>query len=677
MQRGSMPYLAPIDGLRAAAVLAVIVYHLRPAWLPGGFTGVDLFFVISGFVVSGAIPADGFAGVGGLLLRFYSRRAARILPALYACLLISSLLATLFIPYAWLSAAAEKTGRAAVIGTSNFVLARNAGDYFAPRAEYNVFTHTWSLGVEEQFYAIFPWLFLPWITGRRTLSAATFIAAMAVSLATAAIQSTHDQVDAFYLISARFWQLALGVLAFQAATRWTPGRGARWPAALAALCLATIGAGFFAAVPDRTPFPDSVLAAAAAAVLLALMRHGRAGALLAQGLALPPMIFLGRISYPLYLWHWPVIVLFRWTTGLQSAAACGAAVLLALAAASLSTRYLERPARQALSTGRVSPKRALAAAATLAALMCLLQPAVWQLRPFISLSTVARHKSDWYPDARTHLVSANGCIVRTAGINGLNISAQAVTRSGCAAPAMPTPALFVLGDSHAGAYADLLSDQVMTTGAPGFLYVEGGCAVLAMRPRGPTPCARFFAAALADIAGRLKPGDVIFLPGLRIPRITDEFAYFGPAAAQNAMAAADERRWRMADTAATLPLLRRLAASGAHVVLEAPKPVFGAPTFRCADWFDSANPICADGPTMPRDTIENLRAPVLAEFTAVTAAIPAVRVWDPLPLLCPGAVCNAYDGTRPLFFDGDHLSGHGNEKLSPGFRAFLASDLHR
>jgi hypothetical protein len=229
----------------------------------------------------------------------------------------------------------------------------------------------------------------------------------------------------------------------------------------------------------------------------------------------------------------------------------------------------------------------------------------------------------------------------------------------------------VLGDSHAGAYADLLSDQVMATGAPGFLYVEGGCAVLGMRPKGPIPCARFLAAAVADIAGRLKPGDVIFLPGLRIPRITDEFAYVGRAAAQNAMATADESRWRIADTAATLPLLRRLAAAGARVVLEAPKPVFGAPTFRCADWFDQANPICADGPTMPRDTIENLRAPVMEEFKAVTAALPAVRIWDPLPLLCPDAICNAYDGTRPLFFDGDHLSGYGNEKLAPGFRAFL------
>ncbi len=668
MQHSATPHLAPIDGLRAVAVLAVIAYHLRPGWLPGGFTGVDLFFVISGFVVSGAMPPE---SRGGLLWRFYSRRAARILPALYVCLLMSSLLATLLVPYAWLSAAAEKTGQAAVIGASNFVLAHNAGDYFAPRATYNVFTHTWSLGVEEQFYVLFPWLFLPWIAGRRALSAAAFLAALAVSVGVAALQAGTNPVSAFYLIFARFWQLALGVLAFQAATRFVAPAGARWPPVLAALSAGVIFAGFLVAAPDRTPFPDSLAPGCAAALLLALIRHGAEGAVLRQGLTAPPMIFLGGLSYALYLWHWPILVLFRWTCGLQSALAACSALALALAAATLSTRFVEAAPRRAVSSGRVSPRRALAAAVAAAGLVYLLQPAVWQLRPFLSLSTVARHKADWYPDASTRLASASGCIVRTAGLPGLGIAASAITRSACPPPAAKPRALFVIGDSHAGAYADLVAASTMATGAPGFLYVQGGCAILGMRPNDQPACARFITTAMADIARRLKPGDVVFLPGLRIPRIADEFAYTGLVAAHAALASATERAWRATDSAATLPVLRRLAAAGASIILEAPKPIFGAPTFRCADWFTATNPICADGPTMPRATIEALRAPVLTEFHAVAAAVPRLRVWDPLPLLCPGAVCSAYEGTRPLFFDADHLSGYGNRKLLSGFQAFL------
>src|ERR1700735_4851204 len=109
-QKAAIPHLASIDGLRAVAVLSVMAYHLRAGMLPGGFVGVDIFFVISGFVVSGALPATGISGIRPLLALFYGRRATRILPALYVCLLATCVLSILFIPYSWLSAAGEKSG---------------------------------------------------------------------------------------------------------------------------------------------------------------------------------------------------------------------------------------------------------------------------------------------------------------------------------------------------------------------------------------------------------------------------------------------------------------------------------------------------------------------------------------------------------------------------------------
>jgi peptidoglycan/LPS O-acetylase OafA/YrhL len=669
MQNGAIPHLAPIDGLRAVAVLSVILYHLNARLLPGGFLGVDIFFVISGFVVSGALPPAGISGIRQLLVLFYGRRATRIVPALYTCLLVSSVLAMLFIPYTWQSGITERSGLAAVLGYSNVVLARGEGNYFAPRSEFNIFTHTWSLGVEEQFYAIFPWLFLTWLTGRRALSIWLFLAALLVSLGFAYFASTTSAVDGFYLIFSRFWELALGVLAFQFSTRRAVGR---LGPVLSIACACAIVFGLATTAPNETPYPASLLPCGAIAVLLVVIRAETEFAWLRRALTTRPMVYLGRISYSLYLWHWPVFVLFRWTIGLQGLVAGAAATLIAIGAAGASYRFIETPPRLALSGGRIGSRTALVAAGILVAMVYPVQQYIWELRGLVSLSTVVRHRLDWYPDASVRTVSASGCKVRADQDRGLDISALAFVRSACPLPAVAPPALFIVGDSHAFAYSDLLAHYVLTTGAPGMLYAEGGCAMLAPKSDDPAACVAFIGRAIADLKRRMKPGDIVFLPGLRIPRIVDQFTYFGEPRARAIMYGAAQQEWRAMDSAATIPVLSRLVEKGAMVVLEAPTPVFGAPTFRCADWFNRTNPICAAGPTIGRATIEQLRAPVVSEFRAVGAAVPGVIVWDPLPVLCPGEVCSAYDGEKPLFFDADHLSGYGNRTLEPVFEAFLA-----
>src|SRR5882757_7712970 len=168
MQQSSSAYVASIDSLRALAVISVIIYHLHGAWLPGGFAGVDVFFVISGYVISRSLvtqPTSGFLGFTGA---FYGRRIRRIVPALIVCLLAISLLSALFIPNAWLSDANQRTGRFAFWGLSNFALMDLGDTYFAPRVEFNPYVHTWSLGVEEQFYLVFPAVFYCWLRYRNS-----------------------------------------------------------------------------------------------------------------------------------------------------------------------------------------------------------------------------------------------------------------------------------------------------------------------------------------------------------------------------------------------------------------------------------------------------------------------------------------------------------------------------
>jgi hypothetical protein len=119
-------------------------------------------------------------------------------------------------------------------------------------------------------------------------------------------------------------------------------------------------------------------------------------------------------------------------------------------------------------------------------------------------------------------------------------------------------------------------------------------------------------------------------------------------------------------------LLRELSAKGVKIVLEAPEPVFKRPAFRCADWFNRDNPICASGNRISRADVEAYRTPVLDSYARIARVVPAVSVWDPLPILCPDDVCSTHAGTVPLFFDGDHISGYANRLLAPHFQQFIA-----
>jgi len=216
-------YRPEIDGLRALAVLAVIVYHFSQTLLPSGFLGVDIFFVISGYVITQSLDQQRTLPLVDFLRSFYTRRAGRLLPALLVCVGVSALLICLFNPFPVISI---RTGMSALIGLSNLYLWRSSRDYFAPVAELNIFTNTWSLGVEEQFYLIYPILF--WVIGRRT---PRIFPALIALLSTASLllylwlNIRHREL-AFFLMPTRFWELGAGVLVYL--ERQMLGRAVSW-----------------------------------------------------------------------------------------------------------------------------------------------------------------------------------------------------------------------------------------------------------------------------------------------------------------------------------------------------------------------------------------------------------------------------------------------------------------
>ena len=661
-------YLPHIDGLRGIAVLSVILYHLSSHLLPGGFVGVDVFFVISGFVVSRSTSAAQVSRFGALLASFYAHRVARIVPALVACLVATFLASCLFIPESWLSGSNEKTGLHAFLGFSNMVLARAENDYFAPKAGYNPFTHSWSLGVEEQFYLGFPCMFAVWLWGKRGLSATLFGAGLLASLACALILSHVRQSDAFYFLLSRFWELAAGVLLLQLvsaprmAAAYVPARVLSTAAWLGLACIAF---SLISATPDSTPFPGSLLPCLGTVCILGSLERETAKGATAALLGWPPLRYVGRISYSLYLWHWPIFVLFRWTVGLEAIVPRLMALALVFAFSIASFRWIETPFRVAFArTGR-SNRFVLACGVVTLLGGYGVSSALLSLRPMISLSTVTRHKLDWYQDFPKRDAAYPGCSADLADLHLPGAEAWVARRTGCDLPVRFAKTLFVLGDSHATAYTVMLRDFVRHTGATLYLYSVGGCSFLGISAMDSANCRNFDAVAEADISRRLKSGDVIFLPSLRIPRLVEEYAYAGPQAAMAAMFAPEAARRREANFVAALPVLKGWRARGAAVMFEAPTPVLPSPPFRCADWFNAANPICRGGSSVDRATILALRAPVMAQFQQLGA----VSVWDPLAVLCPGEVCSAYQDGRPLFFDGDHLSGYGNRALEKTFEA--------
>ncbi len=336
-----LTYRPDIDGLRGVAVILVVVYHAFPGLHTGGFLGVDVFFVISGYLITQLI-LTGLQAETFSVTEFYRRRVRRLAPALLVVMLACCIFGWLVLLPNELRWLGKSTAYSAGF-LANAFIARSVGDYFHKAAEFNPLLHLWSLGVEEQFYLLWPVLLI--MAARRHLTLQILLAVIATSLAISIWGVWHSPALHFYYPAARAWELASGGLlaAWQMQRPRGPGADGGMPA-LSVAGLALILAGCVCWTVDQ-PIPGgwSVIPAAGAAMIIAA---GPYAPLNRAFLASSPLQFVGKISYPLYLWHWPLLAFTRIITMRAPQPLLAAAeIAIAFLAAYATYRLLESPIR--------------------------------------------------------------------------------------------------------------------------------------------------------------------------------------------------------------------------------------------------------------------------------------------------------------------------------------------
>ena len=335
-------YRPDIDGLRAIAVLAVIFFHAKVAGFSGGFVGVDIFYVISGYLITSLIAKDIAAGRFSIV-SFYERRMRRIFPALFAVLFFCTLAAFALlspkdlIPFG-------KSMIAATLFVSNVFFKRAAGGgYFDTTSDSQVLLHTWSLSVEEQFYLLFPTALLllaRWTKRRAVISLA---AVAVVSFLINVWTTQHRPLTAFYIFVPRAWELLIGSLLAMKVVPSLKQRALREIAALVGLGF--IACGVFAITKDTT-FPGLVVLLPCLGAWLIIYAGESGPSYVRTTLSYRPLVFIGLISYSLYLWHWPVIVFSRYfSAGDLSGRETAVVIIVSIMLAFISFEFVEKPFR--------------------------------------------------------------------------------------------------------------------------------------------------------------------------------------------------------------------------------------------------------------------------------------------------------------------------------------------
>jgi peptidoglycan/LPS O-acetylase OafA/YrhL len=640
-------YRPDIDGLRAVAVLSVVVFHAFPDALPGGFVGVDVFFVISGFLIS-SIIFKGLETGAFSFIDFYKRRVLRIFPAL---LLV--LVATLAFALSVLNVDEQKQiARHVAAGAgfvSNFVLWSESG-YFDSAAESKPLLHLWSLAIEEQFYLVWPPLL--WAATRRRLSLrGVVVAVAALSFGANVVLFRTDSVADFYSPLTRFWELLAGALLAHATLHGgKASRVARDWVSLAGGC--AIVASLVLIERGRT-FPG----------FWALLPVGGAVAIIAGGaeawlnrtlLSRRALVWIGLISFPLYIWHWPLLAFARLLESATPAAPLRAgAVAAAVVLAFLTYRFVERPLR----FGARRNGKAIALTIAMALVGCAgLGVAVLKKIP-------------------PPLTAAQAALAWTDADKFDPVCHRRFGRKFpyCRMSADRDATVALIGDSFANAYFPGVSREYARRGENLVMLGAAGCPPLLDIVSGyagqKDSCRGRTSDALRAVADTPSIKTVILAANWSLYVTGARLFHPEPWEIKPQQGGGSNVETSRAQLGAAIDLLTK---AGKTIVLLKQTPELDFDPATCATGgprLATARPPKCE---MRSDEAKAFLRSYERVFDAFVAQRSHVKVVDPVPALCPADKCILFDGDLPIYRDDLHLSRHGSEFMAEHLDLFGA-----
>ncbi|MES0128576.1 acyltransferase family protein [Mesorhizobium sp. M0029] len=646
-----------IQGLRAIAVCSVALFHVWPWLVPGGYVGVDVFFVISGFLITGVLlrEVEDTGRIG--LLGFYIRRARRLLPAAMLVLLLVGLATPLYLPSAlWRDGTNELVHSA--LQLENWRLAAKAIDYLAMTSAPSPVQHYWSLSIEEQFYVVWPGLIIgvlwlsrkarrPWRPLLVTVLGAIFIA----SLATSVWLTLVDPARAYFVTHTRIWELALGaLLCLSSAEMWFSERTRR-VLGLAGIASILAAAFLFSA---KTPFPGyAALLPTVAAALVIVSGQSRLSFSAFALLKSRPFQFLGDISYSLYLWHWPIIVFSTQQSGETMGFWGGVAILTASVGLAAVTKVQVEDRFRFRASLPSRPRL----------IECLTVFAPVPLVPLIAFCAVsieiARQEAlisnnpDDYPGARSLFSNKPVPTVAAYAPSLPTIKQDKPQTDSCRPPRENSEPVgcqvgdpngrlkvFLVGDSHAEHWLPAFQVTASDRGWNAESFTKPGCPlfpamIMVSDSDRPFPDCLTWGQHMLRIFQQQRPDIIIFGQRDVLRAYPD-----------------DGSQLPVSDT--LVQLWRNIEALGIKVVVIADTPAWGTNPERCM----ARDRRCSVPYKSERD-----RDPLVVAHRLY----PHVPLVDFSDIVCPGNICAAVIGNVYVWRDGDHLTATYSRSMADIF----------
>jgi peptidoglycan/LPS O-acetylase OafA/YrhL len=636
-------YRPDIDGLRALAVLSIIVNHLNKNFLPSGFLGVDIFFVISGFVITGSLVNGPNKTASEFFIGFYTRRIKRLMPALIFSTLMSGILICIVDPNPIMSIL---TGIFALFGLSNLYLLHISSDYFARSAELNIFTQTWSLGVEEQFYFIYPaflwFLFANKMTANRRKIFFSLLLASACSLFLFIRYQDSYPNAVFYLMPTRFWELGAGCLLYISGFR--PNlHGLPSKKINIFLFIAFCSLLGSLALPKSIILLSTIFTVLVTSLVIVMLRPGN---LVFAILTHPYLIYIGKISYSLYLWHWIVLCLSRWTTGI-SLWTLPFQIILIFFFSVLSYHFIEFPFRRNKSRLMKGEHNVLVGGIGGALLVCILMDGMIRFNHQILYTIQSRTETPpaFLPLKFSQLPFDPTCVVDSNSRPYRNNTFELCTIQ----PVSSNGQIFwVLGDSHAGHLQGLLYKLHEKLGVGIHLIETPGIPY-------PIPQTQKFPPrelVMDEILKRSHDSDLIILSRLFIDRETGR-------PLPNISDWAED----------VVKLANGIVSKEIKIIIVGPPPNFQFDNINSCKETDLRRNFC----DIDREAISKNLTKVYSLLNEITHRSKNIYIFNQFDVLCPETMrnCAPIKNEKLLYRDKDHLNSYGSASLTEDFTKFL------